>query len=96
VSHWEHMQAARVEWSLRVHGPYYDVQPGGVRGDRIRWFAGPDSRRKAARDRRLIAEARPQYTLDRGEVAASRMLRVPAPRRQAPAGEQLSLLGGEA
>jgi hypothetical protein len=105
----EHMQATRVEWALRTYGPGYAISRGGTRGDRVRWYCGPSSRRKAARDRRRRDRARPLLTLTRGQLGEARARRVPAPlrevnrrllelleaRRAAPEGEQLSLLGGE-
>jgi hypothetical protein len=105
----EYVQATRVEWALRTYGPGYAISHGGMRGDRVRWYCGPASRRKAARDRHRRARARPLRTLTRGQLGEARARRVPAPlrevnrrmleqleaRRQAPACEQLSLLGGE-
>jgi hypothetical protein len=109
VSRDEHMQAIRVEWALRAFGPGYAISHGGMHGDRVRWYCGPASRLKAARDRRRRARARPMLTLTRGKAEAARLRRVPAPlrevnrrmleqleaRRSAPECEQLSLLGGE-
>jgi hypothetical protein len=104
----EYMQAARVGWALRTYGPGYAITPGGLRDNRVRWYCGPTSRQKAARDRRRSDAARPQRTLTRRELQSAKARLVPCRLRDVnrrlldareiadyrPQGEQLDLLGG--
>jgi hypothetical protein len=107
--HRQHMEATRIAWAVGAFGENYSLSPGAVQNGTIRWFCGPNAPRKARRDRRAAAAARPQRTLTRAESEAVRQGRLPETflgvnrrllelaeaRRPSPASEQLDLLGGE-